>query len=686
MSSISETQDTPDDEFQDELKPGATLLRDQYVIEQFLNNGGFGITYLAKDSLHRRVVIKECFPEAICGRTNATVRVKTRTQAETFRTIVDLFIAEARNIARLSHPNIVSVHQVFEDNDTAYFAMDFVDGHDLLEIIEGPDFIQPDVLERMVVKLLDALEFIHRAGIVHCDIAPDNILLNDSNEPVLIDFGAARDTATTDSRYLGAVRTVKDGYSPQEFYVADAQQYPSSDIYSLAASLYHVMTKELPQNAQKRMLALASGEEDPYVSIKGRVTGFSDQFLEAIDYALNVFPQNRFQSAEEWRDVIIKTMDPNTLSGPTLAVDNGSVVQTFDDPDEFDDTLESDTATRESRQNSVSPESTFAEDAAVIAGTVKQAPGNGLYLGVATAALLAVFCAGAYFLTGGDDAAQTEIPVADAPTFTPATPAIESSASNAPKTDALGNVALFQKPSSGDTVFVPNASGSAASNEQVARPAAVDTSNATASNTLDLQSTNATAVDSLGAAHIVSENSVDFGVTSNFTDPALVATVEGPAAEYLEPGMRILAVNGTPITAISDVKQIIMDTSNLTIGEPVQVSLSVQSQDTGESSDLALVLPTLQETTLSNGVNFHTVMNGDTWQTTAASAAGRNQSELQAGDRIVALMPDNAMIDTKDALEAALEGGIENGTTQFSFAVEREGDMWFVTMDFDTNS
>jgi len=74
MSSKLDTPETPDDEFEDELKPGAMLLRDQYVIEQFLNNGGFGITYLAKDSLHRRVVIKECFVEAICGRTNSTVQ------------------------------------------------------------------------------------------------------------------------------------------------------------------------------------------------------------------------------------------------------------------------------------------------------------------------------------------------------------------------------------------------------------------------------------------------------------------------------------------------------------------------------------------------------------------------------------------------------------------------------------
>ncbi|MEO0915412.1 MAG: serine/threonine protein kinase, partial [Pseudomonadota bacterium] len=115
------------------------------MIEQFLNNGGFGITYLAKDSLLRRVVIKECFPESICRRANSTVRVRSRDQADAFRAIVDLFIEEARGLARLSHPNIVGVHQVFEDNDTAYMAMDFVAGRDLLEIAETSEVLDPKV-------------------------------------------------------------------------------------------------------------------------------------------------------------------------------------------------------------------------------------------------------------------------------------------------------------------------------------------------------------------------------------------------------------------------------------------------------------------------------------------------------------------------------------------------------------
>ena len=101
------------------LKPGAKLLRGQYEIIRFLSNGGFGITYLARDSLERNVVIKECFPGALCQRKGDLVEPANSDHKEDLRSIIDLFILEARNHARLVHPNIVDVHQVFEDNNTA---------------------------------------------------------------------------------------------------------------------------------------------------------------------------------------------------------------------------------------------------------------------------------------------------------------------------------------------------------------------------------------------------------------------------------------------------------------------------------------------------------------------------------------------------------------------------------------
>ena len=691
MSSNLNTPETLDDEFEDELKPGATLLRDQYVIEQFLNNGGFGITYLAKDSLHRRVVIKECFVEAICGRTDSTVQVRSRTQSQNFRTIVELFIAEARNIARLSHPNIVSVHQVFEDNDTAYIAMDYVEGPDLLEIIEGPDFIEPDVIQMLTIKLLDAIEFIHREGIVHCDIAPDNILLRENNDPVLIDFGAARDTATTDSRYLGAVRTVKDGYSPQEFYVADAQQYPSSDIYSFAASLYHVITKELPHNAQQRLSAIASGDEDPYVPIKGRVDGFSDEFLGAIDYALNVFPKERFQSASEWRNLIIDSMDPKLLSRPTLAVDNGNILQQFDEPVSKEGAQSSDATLSNSRRNSMFPESTFLEDAATIAATVKRSPTKGLYMGAATLAILAIVGAGVALISGGDDSetvsSTPDVQVAEAPVFTPAAPAPEAPVftptvpePDAPKADPVANVALFQK-SAASEPDAPNPDAS------VSTPIQTPAATATREPETDADTTNpplaaAPTIEVPENENVVTTVAIEFAVSPSFTDPALITSVDGAAASFLEPGMRILSVNGTPVTGIDEVTRIALESSDIEIGNPIRINLGLENTATGETLTRNLVLPTYQETLLSNGIRFKTLMENDAWTTYSVSGTGQDPLQLLSGDKVVALMPDNAMMNTKDALADALASGMESGTTQYNFAVDRGGDMWFVTMDF----
>ncbi|GGE37331.1 protein kinase domain-containing protein [Actibacterium pelagium] len=291
-------------EYVDELKPGTQLLQGQYTIDSFLNSGGFGITYLAKDSLDRRIVIKECFPGSFCRRSKAIVAARSRAHQNEFRSVVKLFMQEARSLAKLVHPNIVGVHQVFEDNETAYMAIDYVDGRDLLDLIEDPAFsIKPEEVVNITKKLLSAVAFVHDNDVLHRDISPDNILMQKDGEPILIDFGAAREQATKASRALSALRVVKDGYSPQEFYVAGSQQGPWSDLYALAASLYHVIKNEAPINSQVRLAAVAEGRGDPYVPLAGSINGYPDGFLEAIDKAMQTVPAQRLQNAQEWLDM-----------------------------------------------------------------------------------------------------------------------------------------------------------------------------------------------------------------------------------------------------------------------------------------------------------------------------------------------------------------------------------------------
>ncbi len=302
MTANSEAQDAgPEEVYGDELPKGTELLRGQYKIARFLNAGGFGITYLARDSLDRIVVIKECFPSAMCCRQEKSVRVRAKQHEKEFESIVRLFGQEARALAKLDHPNIVGVHQVFEDNHTAYMALDFIRGRDLLDIVdEEPERLNPERVRSMLRKILEAVEYIHDRGILHRDISPDNILLDHTDEPVLIDFGAAREEATRKSRVLSSHHTVKDGYSPQEFYVAGSTQTVASDLYALGATFYHLISGDPPPVSQTRLAAVAGNKPDPYVPLVSLSKDYDKYFLEAIDKALEIFPDDRIQSARDW--------------------------------------------------------------------------------------------------------------------------------------------------------------------------------------------------------------------------------------------------------------------------------------------------------------------------------------------------------------------------------------------------
>ena len=289
----------------DELPPGTALCAGQYRIERYLNAGGFGITYLARDSLDRRVVIKECFPGAICFRADEVVRLRSRNRLGEFGKILDLFQREARALADLRHPNIVGVHQIFEDNGTAYMVLDYVDGRDLWEVIDNERaLLQPDMVTRMLCEILDAVAYIHARDILHRDISPDNVLLTGDNRPVLIDFGAAREDATRVSRALSKVMTVKDGYSPQEFYVAGSRQGFASDLYAVAATFYHIVSGAPPPNSQKRLAAIARGDPDPLRPLRRDLAGFDEALPLSINRCLSVHPADRLQSADDWRDQI----------------------------------------------------------------------------------------------------------------------------------------------------------------------------------------------------------------------------------------------------------------------------------------------------------------------------------------------------------------------------------------------
>ncbi|MFT7592750.1 MAG: serine/threonine protein kinase, partial [Paracoccaceae bacterium] len=202
-------------------------------------------------------------------------------------------------------PNIVGVHQVFEENSTAYMALDFIDGMDMLSVIdEAPQRLTPELIRSALMKSLGAISYIHNKGILHRDISPDNFLLDGADNLTLIDFGAAREHATKAHRELSTLLAVKDGYSPQEFYQPGVTQCAASDLYSLGATFYHIITGYAPPHSQQRLAAIAADKKDPYRPLVTITQDFDRDFLAAIDKALEVFPEKRLQSAQEWGEAI----------------------------------------------------------------------------------------------------------------------------------------------------------------------------------------------------------------------------------------------------------------------------------------------------------------------------------------------------------------------------------------------
>ncbi|MEL7026920.1 MAG: serine/threonine-protein kinase, partial [Pseudomonadota bacterium] len=289
----------------EDLPAGTELMRGQYTIASYLNSGGFGITYCANDSLGRTVVIKECFPSIMCQRVGTNIVPRKIDFAVELSKLIEQFVSEAHALAALKHKNILHVHQVFEENDTAYMAIDFIDGPDLLDVIENdPHRLTPEEITRLTRRALGAIKYIHDKDILHRDISPDNILIDETGEPVLIDFGAARRNNTVPGRVFSKVKFVKDGYSPQEFYIEGAEQGPWSDLYSFAASMYHAIKGSAPVDGQQRMTAVAQGRPDPYEPLAGQIEGYPEGFLEAMDHALAILPRDRLQSADEWLEYI----------------------------------------------------------------------------------------------------------------------------------------------------------------------------------------------------------------------------------------------------------------------------------------------------------------------------------------------------------------------------------------------
>ncbi len=234
--------------------PHGTPLGGKYIIGRVLGQGGFGITYLAKDfNSGELVAIKEYFPDSMAtrGEKNRIIPF-TGTKGENFEYGKASFMEEAKTLARFnSIPNIVSVYSYFEENSTAYFAMEYLRGRNLKEYIsENGGRLSWQQAERVLLPILDALEAVHSQGMVHRDIKPDNILITADGTPKLLDFGSARFSLGEKSSNLSVVIT--QGFAPYEQYKRHGKQGPYTDIYAIAATMYYSVTGKVPPESIDR--------------------------------------------------------------------------------------------------------------------------------------------------------------------------------------------------------------------------------------------------------------------------------------------------------------------------------------------------------------------------------------------------------------------------------------------------
>ncbi len=271
------------------------LQNGKYRIEKILGQGGFGITYLATQvGLNRKVAIKEFFMKEYCYREGATSSVSLGTVAN--RDVVmrfrGKFIKEAQNIAALNHPHIIRIYDVFEENNTAYYVMEYLDNDSLSDYVKRKGKLSEHESLRFIRQIANALAYIHEHRINHLDVKPGNILLDSNNNAVLIDFGLSKCYDDVGNQTSTTPVGISHGYAPLEQYKKGGVGTfsPTTDIYSLAATLFKLVTGQTPPDA-------GDVNEDGLPEFPSDV---SQCTINAITQAMQGSRKNRPQSIEDF--------------------------------------------------------------------------------------------------------------------------------------------------------------------------------------------------------------------------------------------------------------------------------------------------------------------------------------------------------------------------------------------------
>ena len=304
------------------LTPG-TILENKYLVGNSIGEGGFGITYIGYDlNLDLKIAIKEFYPSGYANRNNTVsnkVTLNYQNNSEYFKKGRDSFLREAKSIAKFSKENgIVDVRDFFTENDTAYIIMEYIDGVTLSKHTSEKGLFDACEIFRLMIPIMQSLEKMHKEGIIHRDISPDNIMYTEDGTLKLMDFGSARYFSGAEQKTMSVV--LKPGYAPYEQYSSNGNQGPWTDVYGLCATLYKCITGKAPVDSLDRC------QNDTLKKPSEFGVNIPPSLENVLMYGLAVYHDNRCQSMDELIEITEKALKNEQVdlknAGNTSTVDD----------------------------------------------------------------------------------------------------------------------------------------------------------------------------------------------------------------------------------------------------------------------------------------------------------------------------------------------------------------------------
>ena len=279
--------------------PTGTLLNNRYIVGIPLGIGGFGITYKCLDTKIGGIcAIKEYFPTNYAQRDNTTKTVSVAEgNLERYNKVLKRFVEEANLLKKLHHKNVITIYDSFFENNTAYYVMEYCDGIDLRKYTKNfTRKLEYDEGMNILYQVMNGLEYIHSKGILHRDIAPDNIYITSNNFVKILDFGSARSEMEQFNRELSVI--VKVGYAPLEQYGGRGKQGPYTDIYALGATFYHLFTLKTPMESTQRV---AEDTMPPFSRLRPELP---NNLKYCIEKAMEITTAKRISSIAEMKNIL----------------------------------------------------------------------------------------------------------------------------------------------------------------------------------------------------------------------------------------------------------------------------------------------------------------------------------------------------------------------------------------------